>query len=115
MSHMSFYRDSGSPAPRTWPELVATAETPEEVMEMARDYLARIEPAEIAALPPSCRPPARFQQPDEIVDFAFALVQAHAASSADDTLARMANFFSHATRRIAGLMSNADQETSAND
>ena len=94
--------------PRTWPEMLAAAPTHEAVMELARDYLARLEPAEIAALPPHCRPPAKFERPDEIVNFAFALVQAHTGANADsEALFRMANFFSYATRRIAELMSQS--------
>ena len=92
----------------TWPELLAQARTFDEVLETARDYLQRLDPYEIASLPPHCQPPARFEHPEEVVLFAFTLVQAHTGSSSDDqTLIRLASFFSHATRRVAELMSRA--------
>ena len=100
----------------TWPELLAEVRTLEGVMESARDYLQRLDPHEIAALPPQCQPPARFEQPEEVALFAFALVQAHTGSSSDnETLTRMANFFSHATRRVAELMTlaHADDEATS--
>jgi hypothetical protein len=105
-------------APRestTWPELLAAATTLEAVMEVARDYLARIEPLEHATLPPGCKPPARFQEPGEIVNLAFMMVQAHAGPHSDnETLFRMANFFSHATRRVAELTRPARGDEEAN-
>jgi hypothetical protein len=83
-------------------------------MDTARDYLQRLDRHEIAALPPQCRPPARFYQPEEIVAFAFALVQAHTESSSDnETLIRLASFFSHATRRVGELMSKAQADDEA--
>ena len=87
-------------------------------MGLARDYLARIEPSEIATLPQSCRPPAKFEDPTQVVNYAFALVQAHSGLHAEnETLFRMATFFSYATRRIAELMStsHAGEEASANE
>ena len=46
-------------APRSlaWFDLLASASTPVEVVNVARDYLATWTPDEIAALPRACRPP----------------------------------------------------------
>ena len=98
-------------APRSlaWFDLLASASTPVEVVNVARDYLATWTPEEIAALPRACRPPRRIKFPEEIVDYAFALVKAHLdAGSESNGVTRMATFFAEASWRVAAAMSNAE-------
>jgi hypothetical protein len=105
-------------APQTlaWFDLLAGATTPQEVVNVARDYLATWTPEEIAALPRSCRPPRSLKFPEEIVDYAFALVKAHLEPGSDASgVTRMATFFAEASWRVAAAMSARETEAARND
>ena len=98
-------------APRSlaWFDLLAAAATPEEVVNVARDFLATWTPEEIAALPRACRPPRTLKFPEEIVDYAFSLVKAHLDEGSDSNgVTRMATFFAEASWRVAAAMGNAE-------
>jgi len=106
----------GQPLPVAWFDLLAAAATPAEVVRVARDFLATWTPHEIAALPRPCRPPPQIKFPEEIVDYAFALVKAHCDTEVeDDGVVRMATFFSEASWRVAAAMSSAAPEQAEND
>jgi hypothetical protein len=108
-------RDRETPSAVTWPELLALASSPEEVVRISLDFFASLTPAEVASLPPECVPPHRFGSPEEIVDYAFTLVRYRVSADEDNTiLFRLANFFSHAARRVAELMSAAPSPDAAN-
>lgn len=104
-----------NPEAVTWPELLARASSPEDVVTIALDYLASLTPQEIASLPPECVPQHRLASPDQIVDYAFTLVRQRVNHQDDNTvLFRTANVFSHAARRVAELMSAAPSGDAAN-
>ena len=109
---------SSQPGPHdsvTWPELLALAATPEEVVKTSLDFFASLTPHEVASLPPDCIPPHRLSEPEEVVDYAFRLVTQRCRVDEDNTvLFRTANFFSHAARRVAQLMSEAIPLDAAN-
>jgi len=93
----------------TWPDVLAAAVTPEELVGVVRDYLASWTPHEINALPADCRPPAKISFPEDIVLYTFALVDSQMHSRTDDAgVYRMANFFSEATRRVTHLMGQVE-------
>ena len=97
------------PRSSPWFDLLAAATTPEEVLNVARDYLATWTPEEIASLPRACRPPRRIKFPEEIVDYAFVLVKAHLEAGPDSgAVTRMATFFAEASWRVAAAMGNAE-------
>ena len=99
----------------TWPELIALASTPQEVVGIALDFFASLTPQEVNSLPSDCVPPHRLSEPEQIVDYAFRLVRQRCRVDVDNTvLFRMANFFSHAARRVAQLMSEAEPIEAAN-
>ena len=99
----------------TWPELLALASTPEEVVRIALDFFASLTPQEVNSLPSDCVPPYRLSEPEQVVDYAFRLVRQRCRVDVDNTvLFRMANFFSHAARRVAQLMSEAAPIEAAN-
>lgn len=109
----SYPRDPARAA--TWPDLLAAAESPEELFDVVRDYLATWTPQELASLPRQCVPPHRFALPEEIVTFTFTLVEHHLKSRGDNaSLARLEGFFSHASRCVAKLMSERAQPGAAN-
>jgi hypothetical protein len=101
----------------TWAELLATALTPEEVLDITRDFIASWTPYEIAALPGPCKPPADgFRAPEDIVLYAYTLVSYHCGAGAtDEGVSRMAKYFSHAAQQVALVMSNAPQPQAGND
>ncbi len=97
------------PKSLAWFDLLAAAATPEEVVGIARDFLATWTPEEIAAMPRACRPPNSLKFPEQIVDYAFALVKAHLDSGSDSNgVTRMATFFAEASWRVAAAMGNAE-------
>jgi hypothetical protein len=99
----------------TWPELLALASTPEEVVGIALDFFASLTPQEVNSLPADCIPPHRMSQPEQVVDYAFMLVRQRCRVDVDNSvLFRTANFFSHAARRVAQLMSEAIPIEAAN-
>jgi hypothetical protein len=98
----------------TWQDHLALARSAYEVVEISRHYLATWEPSELTALPADCQPPELLENPEAIVTYSFILVQCHYGLSTDNAeLYRMANFFTHATRRVAQLMSG-DSHPAAN-
>ena len=104
------------PRPVAWFDLLAAATTPAEVVGVARDYLATWTPEEIAALPRACRPPRQIKFPEEVVDYAFALVKAHVDTDVEhEGVTRMATFFSEASWRVAAAMSAAALDEAEND
>ena len=69
----------------------------------------------MASLPPDCIPPHRPSGPEEVVDYAFRLVRQRCRAGDDNSvLFRTANFFAHAARRVAQLMSEAEPLEAAN-
>jgi hypothetical protein len=100
---------NSAPKSLAWFDLLASASTPAEVVNVARDYLATWTPEEIARLPRACRPPRSLKFPEEIVDYAFALVKAHLDADSDSNgVTRMATFFAEASWRVAAAMGNAE-------
>jgi hypothetical protein len=100
----------------TWAELLEAARTSEDVLGVARDYLATWEPLERAAMPAPCKLPSEFATPEELVDFAFNVVQYHCGPGAGNELVgRAARFFSVAARRVAVLMDNRNQVAAGNE
>src|SRR5690349_3807175 len=94
------------PKTHLWFDLLAAAGTPEEVVRVARDFLATWTPEEIARLPADCRPPRTLRFAEEVVDYAFSLVKAHVDdASQNEVITRMANFFAEASWRVAAAMS----------
>ena len=94
----------------TWPLILATAMTEEQVLRVVRDFLAGWTPYELALLPRQCRPPARFATCEEVVSYAFAIAQARCNDNeADPSLVRMCSFFSEAAEQVAAVMSEAEK------
>ena len=99
----------------TWPELLALASTPEDVVKTSLDFFASLTPQEVNSLPADCIPPHRLSEPEQVVDYAFRLVTQRCRVDDDNTvLFRTANFFSHAARRVAQLRSEATPLDAAN-
>ena len=100
----------------TWADVLDDAATPQDVLKVAKDFLATWDPYELAALPAECKPPGYFIEPEDIVSYAFTLVQSHCGpAQGDPGVYRMAKFFSHAARRVAILMSAVPPSSATNE
>lgn len=89
----------------SWAARVEGATSVHEVLEVARDFLARLTPYEVHSLPSACMPPPKIVDADDVTAYALALVRHDCAESPGDAgLAhKLADFFSHASGRLAGL------------
>ena len=104
------------PKSHPWFDQLASAGNPEEVVRVAREYLATWTPEELARLPQSCRPPRNLKFPEEVVDYAFSLVKAHVDdASQNESITAMANFFAEASWRVAAAMSALEAADADND
>jgi hypothetical protein len=104
-----------SPAPaRTWPELLKAARTAREVVDIARNFVASWTPQEVKALPQGCDLPLRFQEPEDVILYTFALSQARLAGKENDALSRMWSFFMEASQRAGALMDREKARVAAN-
>jgi len=82
---------------------LAAASTEEAVVDIARRYLGQWQPAELAAIPASCRPRG-VGDAEELADSAFALTRARIDSSnPQPLLEEMEAFFAMACRRVSEL------------
>jgi hypothetical protein len=100
----------------SWYDLLESAKTPREVMEVAREYLDSWSQAEIDALPDPCKPPFHFVQAEDVVNYAFEVVRRHCGSSSgDERVSQLAGFFGNAARRIAVLMGDRSRPKPGND
>lgn len=87
----------------TWQRRLGIASDGQEVLDIARDFLATLSPFELHSLPESCRPPQKLFQ-DDIATYAFDLTN-HECNSAEpgELVHKLARFFSHAATRLATL------------
>jgi len=100
----------------TWADVLDDVDAPQDVLKVAKDFLATWDPYELAALPAECKPPTYFVEPEDIVNYAFTLVQSHCGpAQGDPGVYRMVKFFSHAARRIAILMSAVPPPSATNE
>lgn len=100
----------------TWGDLLDDVGVPEDILKVAKDFLATWDPYELAALPVECKPPAYFVEPEDVVNYAFTLVQSHCGPAQGDAgVYRMVKFFSHAARRVAMLMSAVPSPSATNE
>ena len=112
---MSFVMTRGVSSHLTWADLLASAATPGEVIAVVRDFMATWTPQELNSLPLDCHPPKRFGLPEDIVLYAFMLVDHEMKERERDTgVLRMSAFFSEATRRVTLLMGGLPQRSPAN-
>ena len=103
------------PAPAsTWPELLKAARTPREVLVIVRDFVASWTPQEVDSLPHGCGLPLRFQEPEDVILYTFALSQARLAGKENDALSRMWGFFMEASQRAGALMDREKAREAAN-
>ena len=84
------------------------AGSPDEIVAIARDFVARISPEEFSALPADCRP-RKLVDADDVVDYGITLARESCAgkSLADSLLHQIAALFTHACTRLSVLRTHA--------
>jgi hypothetical protein len=89
----------------SWQQKVDAASQADEVVEIAREFLARFDPLEMQRLPVECRPPGKLYDGSDIGSYALDLVRhgCEAPGEAMQLLQSLEHFFSHASMRIAQL------------
>jgi hypothetical protein len=94
----------GRGASLSWQGRLNAAQAPDEVVAIARDFLARLSPEEYSGLPDDCRP-RKLVDADDVVDYAVTLVRrsCEADRLADALVHQMAAFFTDASRRFSQL------------
>ena len=90
--------------PVGWEERIDLCDNEHEVIQVAREFLAMLEPWEVALLPAPCKPPKIFTASD-LSEYAFEVVsweRDHSDSSM--IVRRMATFFARASIRLSQLV-----------
>jgi len=89
----------------SWSDRLDAARNENELLEVARDFLATFSPYDLARLPESMRP-GRLVDANDVSELAFVLLShgAHDVSGAPRGLHRLRRFFTHASVRVSELM-----------
>ena len=112
MSPLSDFQDFQVKVSR-WNLLMDEAERSGDVLSILRDYVDSLTPAELAALPPKCRP-GRLKGEDDIAHWTFVLAQHQCREDSafeKQVHQEILNHFLHAQMRVAEILKG---ETSAN-
>jgi hypothetical protein len=96
-----------------WQGRLNEASTPEDVVKVARDFLARWLPHELQRLPAECLP-GKIVDADDVNQYALTLVQRSCAGDrmGDGLLQQMAAFFTRASLRLAQITAQATEVSS---
>ena len=97
----------------TWPERLDECASVAEVLDVVRVFMARFDPAEIAALPPGCRP-GKIVDADDVSALAVDLMR-HTCREAEprELLHKLAAVFAQASGRIAELSARSNDAEEA--
>lgn len=85
-----------------WLALVRQAKTRDDVVRVARDFVAQLTPAEVDRLPPECRPGPMDSEAD-LQGYALQLARHHAHGDSARVIMKLSGFFSSAAARLAEL------------
>ena len=95
----------------SWQQLLDAAETEAEVVRVARDYLASLDPLEVACLPDKCRP-RKLVDAGDVGAYAFELARCHCEDweTTAEQVHRLAVFFVHANMRLSRILARTNDE-----
>jgi len=111
MSLHPFHRASRTLAAPSWQDRLEAADSESDVVQVAKDYIATLDPAQVALLPASCRP-RKLLTANDVSSYAFDLVR-YECGDADLSapfIHRLAAFFSHASIRLSEIMRRTNDE-----
>jgi hypothetical protein len=91
-------------SPMSWHMVLDCATTLEEVVSVARDFVASFTPYETGFLPPDCRP-RKIVDARDVSDYAFELTRASCAGEGEGAAVadKFKAFFADAAERLARL------------
>jgi hypothetical protein len=95
----------------TWGELLDRASDEGHVIALARDFLAELDPEEVASLPEACKP-RKLLTAGDLGQYALDLVREHSEGyeNAAPLVHRLAAFFAHANIRLSQLLAHTNDE-----
>lgn|SRR5689334_11465874 len=110
--HQSSLPDQRSKA--DWRATIETAKSVREVLDASTSFLAKWTPHRLGALPPQCKPPAMFVEPEDIAAYAYILAAARCREDhVTAELEAMHSFFSAAAIRLSQLLTAPPPENLA--
>src|SRR5687767_10391466 len=112
--HQFHPRASNHPtAPVGWQHTLDQAGSEHQVVMLVRDYVASLDPYQVASLPPQCRP-GKFVDAEDITSFAFEVVRYHCEQNdkTRELVHRIAAFFSYASTRLSQIMARGNNPES---
>jgi hypothetical protein len=111
MSLHPFPRGNRRIAAPSWQDRLEAADTEWDVVQVAKDYMATLDPEQVALLPGSCRP-RKLITGNDVSSYAFDLVRYECgdADQAAPFIHRLAAFFSHASIRLSEIMRRTNDE-----
>jgi len=101
-------------APVTWQQKLDLADSEDEVVGVVRDYVATLDPGEVALLPAALRP-GKMLVANDVASYALDLVR----YDCDEThgvavlVHRLAAFFSHASIRLSEILRRTNDDDDA--
>ena len=92
-----------------WQQTLDLADSEQAVVKVVRDFIASLDPYEMAGLPAQCRP-GKFFDAEDITSFAFEVVRYRAPEDqpAPELVHKIAAFFSHASTRLSQLLARSN-------
>ena len=92
-----------------WQGRLSDAGSADDVVAIARDYLALWSPEELALIPQDLRP-AKLVDADDVSGYALALVQARMArgTAGEAVVHKIGNFFGSASLRLSQLLTRSE-------
>ena len=113
MSSLPFPPSVDSTGGLTWPERLDECVSVAEVVDVARVFMARFDPEEIASLPPQCRP-GKIVDADDVSALAVELMRSTCREGEPrELLHKLAAVFAHASGRIAELSARSNDAEEA--
>lgn len=95
----------------SWQDRLEAADSESDVVQVAKDYMATLDPFQVSLLPATCRP-RKLITANDVSSYAFDLVR-YECGDADDAapfIHRQAAFFSHASIRLSEIMRRTNDE-----
>jgi hypothetical protein len=94
----------------SWQDRLEEASSEAEVVAVARDFIATFTPAEMALLPPECRP-GKFFEANDLTSYAFALLRHDCSDEREvaELVHKLAHFFSNASTRLSQIMARSNE------
>ncbi len=97
-------------SPPGWPARLDACDTESAVLDATREFLATLDPADIARLPETCRP-RRLVDANDVAGYAMDLMHHHCGACGDGSafVDGLAAFLAHASMRLSRILARAKE------